>query len=256
MRRASTSAASKRASLERARARGVTVPAIILARPHVPGNIGATCRAMANFGLHQLRVAAPADDGWRTAPEAVARCAGADALLERARRYDTVVDATTDTHYVVAASARRRATPALDAATAAASLVEASRRGLKTALLFGCERDGLSTEELYCADAVVTLDTDREFSSLNLATSVALLASAWRQADALKPAAPADDDPVALADANELAALHRRLEDELRGTVRDSALVSLRRIVARAAPTPGDVSVLHAVLGALVRRDR
>jgi TrmH family RNA methyltransferase len=218
----------------------------------VPGNIGATCRAMANFGLHQLRVAAPADDGWRTAPEAVARCAGADALLERARRYDTVVDATTDTHYVVAASARRRATPALDAATAAASLVEASRRGLKTALLFGCERDGLSTEELYCADAVVTLDTDREFSSLNLATSVALLASAWRQADALKPAAPAADDPVALA----VAALHRRLEDELRGTVRDSALVSLRRIVARAAPTPGDVSVLHAVLGALVRRDR
>ena len=59
-------------------------------------------------------------------------------------------------------------------------------------------------------------------------------------------------DPVPW-DEDELAALHRRLEDELRGEVRDSALVSLRRIVARAAPTPGDVSVLHAVLGALVK---
>ena len=215
---------------------------------------------MANFGLHALRVAAPADAGWRSSPEAVARAAGARPVLEGARLYASAAEATSDLHLVIAATARSRGGgAAMDPVAAARAVVDASRAGRRTALLFGSERDGLSAEELRCADAVVTIDTARDFSSLNLATSVALCCYEWRRADrdaAPEPRAASND---ALADEAEMSALFARLDAALDGRLRRDptrASAKLRRLVARAAPTSTDVALLHTVVAALLEPHR
>ena len=60
----------------------MTAPTIILSHPQLGENIGAAARAMANFGLADLRLVAPRA-GWPNA-KAVAMAAGAVLLSPRA----------------------------------------------------------------------------------------------------------------------------------------------------------------------------
>ena len=95
--------------------------AIILSEPQLGENIGAAARAMANFGLTDLRLVAPRD-GWPNA-KAQAMAAGADFVLEGARVFDSVAQAIGELHFVLAATARERA-----AAKPVLTPVEASMR--------------------------------------------------------------------------------------------------------------------------------
>lgn len=70
--------------------------AIILVRPQLGWNIGAAARAMANFGLDDLRIVAPRD-GWPNA-DARAMATGAEDILDRARLHATTRDAVGDLH--------------------------------------------------------------------------------------------------------------------------------------------------------------
>ena len=81
--------------------------AIVLAEPQLGENIGAAARAMANFGLTDLRLVAPRD-GWPNA-KAEAMAAGADFVLEGAHVFDSVAQAISELHFVLAATARDRA---------------------------------------------------------------------------------------------------------------------------------------------------
>ena len=60
-------------------------PTLVLVRPQLADNIGMVARAMANFGLEHLRLAAPRD-GW---PNEKARgaAAGANYIVDAARAY-------------------------------------------------------------------------------------------------------------------------------------------------------------------------
>ena len=86
-------------------------PAIILVRPQLAVNIGMCARAMANFGLNDLRLVSPRE-GWpRTGAYrkgAYAAAAGAVHLLEKAKLYDSVEAAVADLNFVYAATARER----------------------------------------------------------------------------------------------------------------------------------------------------
>ena len=83
-----------------------TSPAIILSRPQLGENIGAAARAMANFGLADLRLVAPRA-GWPNA-KAVAMAAGAANVVESARVYPTIAEALGDLNYILATTARER----------------------------------------------------------------------------------------------------------------------------------------------------
>ncbi len=143
-------------------------PAIILSEPQLGENIGACARAMANFGLSDLRLVKPRD-GWPN-PKADAMAAGAAPLIEAARVFDSVQDAIGPLRLVFAATARDRAMakPVLTPAEAARRLREAAAQGIATGLLFGNERAGLSNDEVALADCMITVPTDPGFSSLNL----------------------------------------------------------------------------------------
>src|SRR5688500_14929015 len=141
-------------------------PAIILSEPQLGENIGAAARAMANFGLTDLRLVRPRD-GWPN-EKAEAMAAGAAYVLEGARLYDSVETAVGELRLVYAATARDRAMakPILTPVEAALRLRKAAAEGVPAGLLFGGERSGLGNDEVALADAIITIPTDPGFSSL------------------------------------------------------------------------------------------
>ena len=156
--------------------------AIILIRPQMGENIGAAARAMANFGLKQMRLVAPRD-GWPN-PKAGDTAGKAIPILDDAHVYATSADAVADCQYVLATTARERAVnmPVLSARDAAQILRQREAAGERCAILFGPERTGLENEDVALADAVVTIPVALEYPSLNLAQAVVVMAYEWFQA--------------------------------------------------------------------------
>lgn len=156
-----------------------STPAIILVEPQLADNIGMVARAMANFGLDELRLVAPRD-GW---PNERARIAasGATFVIDEARPFATFNAALGDLNWVVATTARQRdlAKPVLTPEQAIAGIIRRTAEGQRCGIVFGRERNGLESAEIANADAIVMAPVDPQFASLNLAQSVLLLAYEW-----------------------------------------------------------------------------
>ena len=241
----------------------MTAPAIVLVQPQLGENIGATARAMANFGLAELRLVAPRD-GWPNR-RAQAMASGADWVLDRARLFPDTAAAIADLQRVYASTARprdllaRELTPAR--AIAEIGAPEAGRAGI----LFGPERAGLDNDDVVLADTLIRIPTDPGFTSLNLAQAVLLIGYEWFQAASpAAPEPPSDDRPANKA---ELLHLCRHLENELDqagffATVpekRPTMVRNLRVMVQRAGLREPEVRTLRGVIRALTghrqRRD-
>jgi tRNA/rRNA methyltransferase len=162
-------------------------PAIVLVRPQLAVNIGMCARAMANFGLDDLRLVNPRE-GWpRTGARrksAYAAAAGAVALLESARVFDSVEAAVADLHFVYATTARERGQLKRIAAPGEAMAESAAAYGAgeKHGILFGPERTGLDNREVSLADAIITFPVNPAYASLNLAQAVLLCGYEWFKA--------------------------------------------------------------------------
>lgn len=147
-------------------------PIIILVRPQMGENIGATARAMLNCGLTQMRLVDPRD-GWPN-PAAVAMASGADCVLDQIQCFQTIEEAVADCHQIYAATARLRdlekniVTPK----TAAAHITHLLQSKQKVAILFGAERAGLSNDEVVLAHHIISVPLNPDFKSLNLSQSV------------------------------------------------------------------------------------
>lgn len=172
-------------------------PVVLLARPFAPGNIGAAASAMSNFGMSELRIVQPQTPTWRSDPEAVAAAAGSTSLLDAARTFDTLREATDDLHLVLATTARDRGrwgdglgdSQVLSPRVACRRAADAVSAGQRVGLLFGSETNGLSREELRSAHVLVTVPTNPSFSSLNLAQAVLLLGHEYHSQAAVATAA-------------------------------------------------------------------
>jgi tRNA (cytidine32/uridine32-2'-O)-methyltransferase len=223
-----------------------------------PGNIGATARAMKTMGLDRLRLAAPECDP--LAPEALAMAVGADDLLLGAERHDDFAGALADCHFVLGCTARRRHVQ-LDELTpreAAARALAAAATG-PVAILFGRERTGLTNEELQRCHAAVHIPTNPDFSSLNVAAAVQVLAYEVRlalleaEAPAQRPSrAIGSDEPPATVD--QLERFFEHLDQALvdiefhKGRSTDIVMRRLRRLFLRASPDQKEVRILRGIL--------
>ncbi len=229
-------------------------PIVVLVEPQMGENIGAAARAMANFGLSQLRLVKPVR-GW---PQEKARimAAGADRVLDGAVVYPTLAEALADCHFVLAATARNhdQAKPVIGADTAAEQMSARIADGEKVALVFGRERNGLEVEEVGMADRIVTLPVNPAFASLNLAQAVVILGYEWfkRAGGQLPFAMPERSPPVSK---QQMAAFFADLERELEKVEffrpeekRATMLVNLRNIFLRMALSQQDVRTLHGVI--------
>ena len=249
------------AGTDRVREPGRHGPAVVLVRPQLAVNIGMTSRAMANFGLSDLRLVAPKSgwprtDGYRNEAEAAA--AGALHVLQGARVYATVGEAVADLGAVYATTARERGQgkPVLSPDAAMAAWAAPLAAGEPRGILFGPERTGLDNDEIALADAVVTFPVDAAYGSLNLAQAVLLMAyEAARHRGAALPFAaversrPASRDVVlsffGYLEAELVAAGYFRPEDKAPVMRRN-----LRNIFHRIGLTEQDVRTLR---GAVVR---
>jgi len=157
-------------------------PAIILVEPQLGENIGTAARAMANFGLTQLRIVNPRD-GWPN-EDALSAAASAHHIVEDAVIFETTEAAIADINYLYATTARPRdlAKPVLSPQSLARDLVAHAKNEVKCGILFGRERSGLKNDDIAFADAVIMAPVNPEYASLNLAQAVLLIGYEWMQA--------------------------------------------------------------------------
>jgi len=160
-------------------------PAVILVRPQLAVNIGMCARAMANFGLDDLRLVNPRE-GWPRSDDyrdvAYSAAAGATALLDSARVFDSVQKAVADCHRVYASTARERGQAKAVMTPSEAMSATVAAEGEKRAILFGPERTGLDNDEVAIADAIISFPSNPAYASLNLAQAVLLCGYEWFKA--------------------------------------------------------------------------
>jgi len=160
-------------------------PAVILVRPQLAVNIGMCARAMANFGLDDLRLVNP-KQGWPRVDEyrqvAYAAAAGATDLLDAAKVFASVEAAVGGLHAVYATTARERGQMKAVLTPSVAMGATAMANGEKRGILFGPERTGLDNDDVALADAIITFPSSPAYASLNLSQAVLLCGYEWFKA--------------------------------------------------------------------------
>ncbi|MGD8636895.1 MAG: TrmH family RNA methyltransferase, partial [Gammaproteobacteria bacterium] len=127
----------------------------------------------------------------------------------------------------------------------------------EVAVVFGREQSGLTNDELKLCNALVQIPTSPDFSSLNLAMAVQVIAyeiqvAAGGEARLKSPR----ENPLATAD--EIENLFDHLERVLIGSGflnpdnPRHLMLRLRRLCARAEPDSNEVAILRGILSALV----
>jgi tRNA/rRNA methyltransferase len=233
-------------------------PSIILSHPQLGENIGAAARAMANFGLTDLRLVRPRH-GWPDA-KATAMAAGAASVVEEAHVFGTLREALADLNLIYATTARDRGITkeVLTPAEAASRLRAAAAAGEKTAILFGNERAGLDNDEISLSDCVITIPT-AHFASINLGQAVLLTAYEWFRASDTTPPARLEHGPIHRKPTRkELVDLFNHLERELEASgflfppeKHDAMTRAIRATIHRARLTYQEVQTLRGMLVAL-----
>lgn len=236
-------------------------PAIILVEPQLGENIGAAARAMANFGLWDLRLVNPRD-GWPNI-HAVRAASRADHVLDKVRVFPTLAEAIADLDLVFATTARSRdmQKDVFGPEAATAHLMGHVGGGGHAGVLFGRERWGLFNEEISVADAIVTLPVEPAFASLNIAQAVLLVSYEWRrqsEGGALPFTEPPESPP---ATKEQLIGLFEHLEGVLDTTgfftsadKRPSMVNNLRTALSRARLTAQEVRTFRGVISSIDRK--
>lgn len=232
---------------------------VVLVDPNHPGNIGAVARAMKNMGLSELRLVRP-----KAFPhaEATARASGADDVLDAARVHEEFADAIADCGFVVGTSARQRhlTWDLVEPRECAQDIVSAAQVG-HVAVVFGCEKYGLSNEDLARCHRLVTIPTATEYASLNLAMAVQVIAyELWLAARPGAPPPPPPDVPFATAE--EMVRLYEHFERVLEEIdFRDRTggghlMARIRRLFNRARLDQNEMNILRGILTAVQSRRR
>lgn len=233
---------------------------IVLVETSHPGNIGACARAMKNMGVHDLRLVNP-----QLYPhaDATARASGAKDVLENAVIVSTLKEAVSDCVYVAGASARSSRTidwPSMEVRECAARLVAENHKGV-VAVVFGPEQSGLCNADLDHCDTLLTIPTDPDFSSLNLAMAVQVLTYEIRAARHTGKT-PDQEPHTPAATAEELEYFYTHLEQVLT----DSRFLDpenprhlmrrLRRLFLRAKPDKNELNILRGILASVEPKER
>jgi len=238
-------------------------PAIILVEPQLGENIGTAARAMANFGLADLRLVNPRE-GW---PNDKARAAAsrADHVIDRARVFASLEEAISGLGLVFATTARARevAKVVVGPHAAAARCRGLVAAGTQVGILFGRERSGLTNEEVALADEILTMPVEPDFSSLNVAQAVLIFAYEWRLSGLAGEAAalPFGDGIEPPADKTVLIHMFEHFEAALDAAgffrppeKRPHMVLALRAMLQRAGLTDQEVRTLRGAIAALERR--
>jgi tRNA/rRNA methyltransferase len=147
----------------------------ILYKPAVPGNIGASARAIKTMGFSELRLIDPAD---HLSDEAKMMAHGSHDILENCRVFGTYDEAVADISFVICTTAKKRSAKVdyIPAPRLAQFIAEKTAITGKIAIVFGSEESGLPNEILLKANVGVTIPMATGYPSLNLSQAVMTIA--------------------------------------------------------------------------------
>jgi len=246
-------------------------PVIVLVNPQLGENIGTAARAMANFGLHKLRIVSPRD-GWPNS-KAFTASSGAHWILEGASVHGDLAAALADVNFVYATTARPRGMTkeVITPEQAGSDMRVRIARGENIAVLFGRERWGLDNDEVSLADVIVTAPVNPAFASINIAQAVLLMGYEWFKGqtgtlgqetpELAALAGPGLQTPdTRLATKEELYGFFDHLERELdeagffkTDDKKPGIMRNIRNLYSRAALTEQEVRSLRGMVASLTR---
>ncbi len=235
---------------------------IVLIETTHPGNIGGVARAMKNMGLGDLRLVAPK---LFPSADATSRASGADTILTDAVVCGSLDEALLGCHLVLGASARRRAInwPELNSRDAAEVALKESEQG-KVAILFGREHSGLTNEELDRCHYLLHIPCNPEFSSLNIAAAVQVIAYELRMAsDDIKCVdSEIGQEKQDAATADEVSHFYGHLEKTLydigftQPEKSRSLIRRLKRLFNRARLEKREIDILRGILSTMKEKKK
>lgn len=233
-------------------------PVIILVKPQLAENIGAAARAMFNGGLKRMRLVAPRS-GWPD-PQALRTSTGAYKVLDDAEVFESTRTAIADLKIIYATTARIRDMnkPVFEPWQAVQNLYEAALQGVQGGILFGPERSGLENEDISLANGLIHVPLNPEFTSLNLAQAVLIMAYEWFKNLGLNPYKLNAKPQPELASKAELLEFFDQLENELDRSgflrvahKRPIMVRNLRNIFQRVPLTSQEIRTLRGVIASL-----
>lgn len=147
---------------------------MVLVNTTHPGNIGASARALKNMGLSKIVLVDPKEF---PSDQAVWRAANALDVLDQVEVVSTLEEALADCGLVIGTSARGRRIPwPLLTPRECGDKVVCESKQHPVAIVFGREDRGLTNEELHQCHFHVHIPSNPEYSALNLAAALQVIA--------------------------------------------------------------------------------
>lgn len=230
-------------------------PSIILINPQLGENIGMCARAMFNCGLVDLRIVNPRD-GWPS-EKAVSASSGALEKGVVATLYENTAAAVADCDYIFATTARPR--DMVKEVFTPREAAKKARSEKRVGFLFGAERTGLHNDDIAIANGVITIPLNPDYTSLNIAQAVLLVAYEWFTAgDNTAPVQLVTGDS-AIASFEEVAGMVSRLEAEMDNggffrspDMRPTLVRNLQSLFVRMRITSQEVNTFQGIISALI----
>jgi len=241
------------------------------------GNVGGAARAMKVMGFDDLVLVGPRWANVLRREETIQRASGAQDVLDKARIVATLDEALEGmTHLCATAMTPRDFGPPtrtprehFELLLGPASQPEPSQpseRGV--AFLFGSERFGMKNEDVYRCHVSLSIPTNPQFGSLNLASALQVIAYDWRLALAARYGAWNNANPDGmtdelhtnvLADAAQVSGMLNHFEQALQAVkfldpqTPKKLMPRLNQLFNRAHPTQEEVHILRGVAKAMLQ---
>lgn len=223
---------------------------IVLVEPQGALNIGSVCRAMLNFGFTNLRLVNPQVD--HLSHEARMMAVKAASVLENAQVFTSLEEALSDCVLSFGTTRRfgRYREDLLHPEQAAKQLAPVVFNDA-VALVFGREDHGLFTSELDLCQHFITIPTNENLPSMNLAQAVSLCV--YEVSKVIKQPADISSDNKKYSSSENIESMFQHMRKSLVDIGYldkqnpDHILRSFRRILGRAGLNDRDVRILRGL---------
>ena len=147
----------------------------ILYKPAVPGNVGASARALKTMGFEHLRLIEPCD---HLSFEAKMLAHGSNEILENAEVFNNFQNCVKDLDFLIGTTSRKRSAKVEYPIPGDVHTLILSKKSYlkKVGIIFGTEESGLPNSILQKCNIASTIPLENPYPSLNLGQSVMLYA--------------------------------------------------------------------------------
>jgi tRNA/rRNA methyltransferase len=239
------------------------------------GNVGAAARALKTMGFDDMVLVRPRWANVLRREETIQRSSGAHDVLANCRIVQTLEDALDGITHLCATAMTPRdfgpptCSPREHLGPLAAQLTASQQDGLAVqdepapqgvGFLFGSERFGMSNEDVYRCHVALSIPTNPQFGSLNLASAIQLVAYEWRMAlGGFEVSSPVFATPAKQADAKAVAGLLTHWQEALVAVdfldpqAPKKLMPRLNQLLNRAGLAEEEVHILRGVAKAMLQ---